>query len=689
MLRIIKSVLEFALWISVSMCAGLSVAVAQPKSFALLIGVDEYGQPRGDAPRVPNLRGPANDVAEMKQLLIDKYGFSGQGDIVTLIGKQATVAAIETGFREHLLNNAKKQPGATIVFYFSGHGSQTSDKDNDEGDGADETLVAYDSRTAGKADISDDTIETWLAGLTPHTGNVTVIFDSCHSGDGTKSIGLTPRQLLPNPNTDPNGIKPILAKGAAENDGVLRGRSGYAFISGSRAGELSHEGIVLGSDGKGHYRGFMTHYLATSLRLDPSQTYERVVHRIGANVAQHAPSQHPQVYGDVFARFLGASGVQEQPYLKMAKVDDSRHFTLEAGAIHGIGPGTLLAVYKGTTQRLVGETGKKANARVTSVTMSSSTVELLDATPNPIGTDDKVAIVTPAPGNYRMRVLTGEMGFKESLAKDRKVLAGLRELLNGDHLVEQSPAKDALYSIHRGCMNGQLFTPSSRAAKVPLAACTAAYYVAPRDNTDGPVLATIATDADPAKVAQKLATAIALRARQDHLKKIVNLQFPLSDALKVELVVLESRGQPVDRVYPATAVPKLAVGDKYQLRITNDSEDDLYVAVLVLGSSGQTYLYSPSVNGELINKKTSIKVKPIYTAGKPYGLETYKVMASRRDNVDYGVLVSAGTRRTVGKSAFDLLLADYSNANARDPVAGGNLNLDEWVTQSIDTEIVP
>lgn len=685
--RIIKSTLKLALWIAVVMCAELADAAPQ-KRFALLIGVDEYAQPTGDAPRVPNLRGPANDVAEMKQLLIDKYGFSGQGDIVTLIGKQATVAAIEANFREHLLNNAKRDPGAAILFYFSGHGSQTADKDNDEGDGADETLVAYDSRTLGKADISDDTIETWLAGLTPYTANVTVIFDSCHSGDGTKDIGLTPRQLPPNPNTDPNGIKPAMAKGASENDGMLRGRTGYAFISGSRAGELSNEGLVLDSDGTGRPRGFLTHYLVTSLRLDPTQTYERVIHAIGPLVAQHAPSQHPQAHGDVFAHFLGASGVQEQPYIKIAKVDDSRHFTLDAGAIHGIGPGTLLAVYAGATRKLVGETGKKANARVTGVSVSTCTVEVLDATPQQIGTDDKVAIVTPAPGNYRMQVRTATMGSKGSSTKDGKVLAGLRELLKDDHLVEQNPAGDALYSIQRGCMTGQVFTPSSRAAKAP-PACTAAYYVAPRDNADVPMLAAIATDANPAEVAKKLANAISLKARQDHLRRIDNLRSPLIGALRVELAVIASHGQAVDRVYPASAVPKLALGDKYQLHISNDSDDDLYVAVLVLGSSGQTYLYSPSVKGELIKKRTSIRVKPVYTAGLPYGLETYKVMASRRDNVDYSVLVSMGARKTVGTSALDMLLSDYSNANVRDPVAGGDVNLDEWATQSIDTEIVP
>ncbi len=673
--------------------AASSIAVAQPapepKRFALLIGVDQYAQPGGDVVGVSNLRGPANDVAQMKSLLIDKYGFGKGGDIVTLIGKQATVSAIESNFKQQLLENAKKHPGAAIVFYFSGHGSQTKDKNGDEGDGVDETILAHDSRV-GKGDISDDTIETWLQALAPHTRNVTVIFDSCHSGDATRDVSITARSVPPDPATDPNGVVPITSKGAGEPDGWFRGRNGYAFISGSRAGELSHEGMILEADNRGHYRGFMTHYLVTALRLDPSLTYENATRRIGPDVALHAPTQHPQAQGDATTRFLAAAGVQERPYLKISKVIDASRIVVDAGAIHGIGPGAMLAVYGANVSKLVGETGKKANARVSKTSMSTSEVELLDKPAQAVTIHDKVALVTPARARYRMPVLTAALGSNTNTAFDGKVLAGVRTLLQDDRLVEQAPANVAAYAIHRGCMQGAIFRASTRPAAQPAAGCQPVYYVAPRDNWEKPLGGAIIDAQEPAKIARGLASVISLKARQDNLRLIKNEQSPLKGAVKIALIkTAQVAGKAVETVYPATATPRLAVGDTYQFEVANNTDQDLYAAVLVLGSSGQTYLFGHSANGELIKRKTTVRVKPGYTAGKPYGLETYKLFASTRPDVDYGVLVSLGTKKTVGKSAFDMLLSDYSNATTRDPAGPTGVNLDQWVTHSIDTEITP
>ena len=59
----------------------------------------------------------------------------------------------------------------------------------DEGDGLDESLVPHDSGTAGVFDISDDEIYVLSSELAKHSGHVTFIFDSCHSGDAMKGVG--------------------------------------------------------------------------------------------------------------------------------------------------------------------------------------------------------------------------------------------------------------------------------------------------------------------------------------------------------------------------------------------------------------------------------------------------------------------------------------------------------------------
>ena len=125
----------------------------------------------------------------LAQTLIDSYGFN-KADVHTLMNEQATHNGIIAEVRSHLIENAKraKQQGkeAVVLYYFCGHGSQYPDQDGDENDALDETFVAYDSRTSGTPDILDDEIDDLKAELRPFTTNTTLIFESCHSGTGSR-----------------------------------------------------------------------------------------------------------------------------------------------------------------------------------------------------------------------------------------------------------------------------------------------------------------------------------------------------------------------------------------------------------------------------------------------------------------------------------------------------------------------
>ena len=67
-----------------------------------------------------------------------------------------------------------------IIIHYSGHGSQTRDRSNDESDGRDEVLVPVDYQTKGF--ITDDwllqNVIVWL----PVVTSVLFIVDACHSG---------------------------------------------------------------------------------------------------------------------------------------------------------------------------------------------------------------------------------------------------------------------------------------------------------------------------------------------------------------------------------------------------------------------------------------------------------------------------------------------------------------------------
>ncbi|UCF42433.1 MAG: caspase family protein [Planctomycetota bacterium] len=65
--------------------------------------------------------------------------------------------------------------GDIFVFYYSGHGGQQPDKDGDEVDGKDETLVAYDR------EVIDDKVHEALGRFRKGV-RIVMISDSCNSG---------------------------------------------------------------------------------------------------------------------------------------------------------------------------------------------------------------------------------------------------------------------------------------------------------------------------------------------------------------------------------------------------------------------------------------------------------------------------------------------------------------------------
>lgn len=72
------------------------------------------------------------------------------------------------------------QPGDSLVFHFSGHGSQQRNYTGDEIDGYDETLCPLDFETQGM--IVDDEINATMVKPLPHGVRLHAIIDACHSG---------------------------------------------------------------------------------------------------------------------------------------------------------------------------------------------------------------------------------------------------------------------------------------------------------------------------------------------------------------------------------------------------------------------------------------------------------------------------------------------------------------------------
>ena len=157
-------------------------AQSLPTRRALLVGIDKY---RHFGP----LAGPADDARAMAKFIVSRAGFA-PGDVRVLTDADATRDNILTAAREWLVDGTAA--GDEAFLYFSGHGFQEWDRDGDEADTMDETLVPVDAylddagRVIGM--ISDDEIGALLDELEGR--RVQVVVDACHAGTTTRGVGI-------------------------------------------------------------------------------------------------------------------------------------------------------------------------------------------------------------------------------------------------------------------------------------------------------------------------------------------------------------------------------------------------------------------------------------------------------------------------------------------------------------------
>ncbi|KAL7157152.1 hypothetical protein ABFS83_02G058500 [Erythranthe nasuta] len=126
------------------------------------------------------LKGTAQDVKNMKDLLVDQFCFPIESILILAEEenyKAPTRKNIEDGFK-WLMTGI--QSGDSLIFYFSGHGLRQRDFQGDEIDGFDESICPVDFQSSGV--ILDNYINEAI--VRPLITDVTLhaIVDCCHSG---------------------------------------------------------------------------------------------------------------------------------------------------------------------------------------------------------------------------------------------------------------------------------------------------------------------------------------------------------------------------------------------------------------------------------------------------------------------------------------------------------------------------
>ncbi len=279
------------------------------KRRAFLVGLNRYPDPRN------NLKGCVNDVLLMAKTLREQYGFSGSSGVRLLTDERATTAGIRNGL-DWLVSGASA--GDSLVFHFSGHGSQVRDVHGDElSDNLDEIICPYDLDW-DRPFTDDDLAE--ICGRVPPGTLLTVILDCCHSGTGLREF---PRpdlpiryKFLPAPVEVRHRSEPLIEDRGIDRSVTMTGRdrklpvrrfgisltrTNAVLIAGCRADQTSADAWI-----DGDYHGALTYYLWRALRdAKWKTTYRKIIGATGNALADHNFDQFPQLEGP--ARLLGGT----------------------------------------------------------------------------------------------------------------------------------------------------------------------------------------------------------------------------------------------------------------------------------------------------------------------------------------------------------------------------------------------
>ncbi|HEX5999748.1 MAG TPA: caspase family protein, partial [Hyphomicrobiaceae bacterium] len=235
-----------------------------------IVGINTYtgNDARG---RIKSLRGCLNDADDIERQVRrwQPAGLRRLGwDAAARIEKPVTRADIFGAWRETL---AAAAPGDTVLFTYSGHGSQVEvapGNPTNEADGYDETLVLTGYSTSDGRDgehILDDEIDQMLAAAQANGILVVFISDSCHSGTVFRSLDMSDtsyRFIQPAPLSRAVGRAGPAATG--ERPRVL---PNVLFLAGSQENEAVPEIVY-----EGQYRGALSVGVARCLEAQAASS---------------------------------------------------------------------------------------------------------------------------------------------------------------------------------------------------------------------------------------------------------------------------------------------------------------------------------------------------------------------------------------------------------------------------------
>lgn len=626
------------------LCCGLEISSAHaaparpPTKWALLVGINNYKYPD----RISPLAGSINDVEDMRQVLIGKFEFSPD-NILVLKDAQATHAAIINAIQTHLI--AQAQPGDIVVFHFSGHGSQMPDASGKKISNLDETIVPYDSRDPeGKVfDISGAELHALLVQLAAKTKNVTFILDSCHSGTLVRGARV---RSIPADTRTPPPLPAYVTRGLADTTEAAAPK--FVSIAAATSRESAFEHSVDGAD-----HGALTYFLVQQLRsAKAGATYRDVMDSVIGNVTANYPTQHPSLEGAEADEYVfgDASSLARAYVTASPSLLEAHRVTLGIGQVQGATVGSTYDVYPPGSKKFASPEKLLAKVRIVSASAFTSEAAMISGSSVPAAS--RAVEREHRYGNSHPRVFLDDVDKSPALQSIRDALQSVTYV----EIVDRP-----------SICNMQVKQDGERIRTL---------------GADSTTLSPPVAVSDPAMV-ERVVGQIKSWAKWFSVLSIRNAHPEIE--LQFTLKGSQTR-DPMARV----GRPDMGVrdGEKVEATLTNNSDRDLYIAILDLSSDGSIAVVYPPENGAKEVLRPGLKLVRIFNTAVPKGrssvTDILKVFASYKP-IDLSPLTQ-GLIRDIDDPGAELdplqeLLADSAGLTRQvTPVSSTPMNLGSWTT---------
>lgn len=309
---------------------------------ALLVGVSDYHVLDAD------LKGPQNDVGLMADALMARGADPARIEVLTTPGARLAdgIAPAEDPTRAAILAALDRLaesagPGDTVVFYYSGHGSQAPDRNGDEAGGYDEILLPSDAAGwkgaigAVENAIVDDELQVKMQAILDRGARLVAILDACHSATGFRAAGGAGVARYVSPQT--LGIPEALGEG--EGGHVAPPLSGdFVFLYSSQSDERSFEYPVGDRADPANWYGDFTRNLAAVLVSVPDLTWAQALAASADGLIQEQASQTPDGEGALASPVFGSAPGEGA----RMRIEGGR---LMAGLLSGLSEGAVIGIY--------------------------------------------------------------------------------------------------------------------------------------------------------------------------------------------------------------------------------------------------------------------------------------------------------------------------------------------------------